>query len=44
MSRDPVVYSATPDGAAVFKRSGTGEVLLLLKVELMVITEVEDEG
>jgi hypothetical protein len=44
MSRGQVVYPATPDSTAVVKGSSTSDVLLLLKTELMMVTEVEDEG
>jgi hypothetical protein len=44
VSRGQVVYPATPDSTAVVKGSSTSDVLLLLKTELMMVTEVEDEG
>jgi hypothetical protein len=44
MSRGQVVYLATPDSTAVVMGSSTSDVLLLLKTELMMVTEVEDEG
>jgi hypothetical protein len=56
VSRGEVVYLATPDSTAVVKGSNTSDVLLLLegsstsdvllllKTELMMVTEVEDEG
>jgi hypothetical protein len=44
MSRGQVVYLATPDSTAVVKGSSTSDVLLLLQTELMMVTEVEDEG
>ena len=44
LSRGQVVYPATPDSTAVVKGSSTSEVLLLLKTERMMVTEVEDEG
>ena len=44
LSRGQVVYPATPDSTAVVKGSSTSDVLLLLKTELMMVTEVEDEG
>jgi hypothetical protein len=44
VSRGQVVYLATPDSTAVVKGSNTSDVLLLLKTELMMVTEVEDEG
>jgi hypothetical protein len=43
LSRGQVVYLATPDSTAVVKGSSTSDVLLLLKTELMMVTEVEDE-
>jgi hypothetical protein len=44
LSRGQVVYLARPDSTAVVKGSSTSDVLLLLKTELMMVTEVEDEG
>jgi hypothetical protein len=42
--RGQVVYPATPDSIGVVKGSSTSDKLLLLKTELMMATEVEDEG
>jgi hypothetical protein len=44
LSRGQVVYLATPVSTAVVKGFSTGDVLLLLKTELMMVTELEDEG
>jgi hypothetical protein len=44
VSRGQVVYPARPDSTAVVKGSSTSDVLLLLKTERMMVTEVEDEG
>jgi hypothetical protein len=44
VSRGQVVYLATPDSTAVVKGSSTSDVLSLLQTELMMVTEVEDEG
>jgi hypothetical protein len=46
VSRGQVVYRATPGsiGIAVVKGSSTSDVFLLLETELIMITEVEDEG
>jgi hypothetical protein len=44
MSSGQVVYLVTPDSTAVVKGSSTSDVLLLLKTELLMVTEVEDEG
>jgi hypothetical protein len=44
MSRGQVVYPATPDSAAIVNGSSASDALLLLQTELMMATEVEDEG
>jgi hypothetical protein len=44
LSRGQVLYLATPDSTAVVKGSITSDVLLLLRTELMMVTEVEDGG
>jgi hypothetical protein len=44
LSRGQVIYPATPDSTTVVNETGTSDVLLSLKTELMMVTEVEDEG